>query len=197
MSSLIALNKPFNVISQFSQHEKYDTLKSYIDLPGFYPAGRLDHDSEGLLLLTNEGDLQAKLSHPKYKCSKTYWAQVEGDISKNALLQLETGIDLKQFITQPARAKKIQNPSFLWDRTPPIRERKNIPTSWIELTISEGKNRQVRKMCAAVGFPCLRLIRIAIGDLNLFDLDLKLGDWQFVEPKLAIKAQLKSSRSPR
>lgn len=181
MQSLIALNKPFNVISQFSEHEKYDTLKSYVSCPDFYPAGRLDQDSEGLLLLTNDGKLQSLLSDPKFKLPKTYYAQVEGEISETAILQLQNGVILKEFTTQKALAEKINAPESLWDRNPPIRERKNIPTSWLKLTISEGKNRQVRRMCAATGFPCLRLIRVAIGGLNLFDLDLEVGQWQFID----------------
>lgn len=193
MPSLIALNKPFHVVSQFSEHEAYETLKSYIDCPDFYPAGRLDQDSEGLLLLTNNGKLQSLLSEPKYKLTKTYWAQVEGDLSEMALLQLRKGVKLKEFTTQKAQATKIEAPAFLWERIPPIRERKTIPTSWLEVTISEGKNRQVRKMCAAVGFPCLRLIRVAIGDLNLFDLKLKVGEWQFVDlDRLSLDANFKN-----
>lgn len=192
MKSLIAFNKPFNVMSQFSAHEKHETLKSYIDQPHFYPAGRLDQDSEGLLLLTNEGKLQHQLSDPRFKLAKTYLAQIEGEFTLEAQLKLQNGVQLKEFKTRPAKAKQVEVPDFLWPRNPPIRERKQIPTSWIELTITEGKNRQVRRMCAAVGFPCLRLVRIQIGDLNLFDLRLALGKWQFVE-----KNQLSKKRSGR
>lgn len=177
MRSLIAFNKPYNVITQFSSHEKYQTLKDFISLPRFYPAGRLDTDSEGLLLLTNDGKLQAKISSPKFKLPKTYWVQVEGTITHQAIDKLKRGIQLKDFHTAPAIASIIEEPTCLWQRVPPIRERKTIPTSWLSMTITEGKNRQVRRMCAAVGFPCLRLIRVQIGHYNLFDHNLPLGKW--------------------
>ncbi|OCG06893.1 pseudouridine synthase [Gilliamella sp. wkB178] len=180
MNSLVAFNKPFNVISQFSRHEKYQTLKDFIELPKFYPAGRLDTDSEGLLLLTNDGKLQAKISSPKFKLPKTYWAQVEGLIDKQALDRLTQGVQLKEFHTAPALVKILDEPFNLWLRNPPIRERKTIPTSWISLTITEGKNRQVRRMCATVGFPCLRLIRVQIGRYNLFDHHLHQGEWKVI-----------------
>lgn len=181
-SSLILLNKPFGVISQFSEHEKHTTLKSYVSLPKFYPAGRLDTDSEGLLLLTSDGKLQAKIASPKFKVAKTYWAQVEGLITDQAIHQLQNRVQLKEFITLPAKAHLLSEPTALWERVPPIRERKNIPTSWVSITITEGKNRQVRRMCAAVGFPCLRLIRVQIGNINLFDENIALGDWKFIQP---------------
>jgi len=177
-TSLIAFNKPYGVICQFSQHNNHPTLQQYIELPKFYPAGRLDTDSEGLLLLTNNGRLQAKISSPKFKLPKTYWAQVEGLATSSVIHQLQEGIQLKEFMTQPAKAKIIETPSDLWLRVPPIRERKTIPTSWLSITITEGKNRQVRRMCAAVGLPCLRLVRIQIGELNLFDQQITLGKWQ-------------------
>ena len=177
MHSLIAFNKPFNVTTQFSPHEKYQTLKDFIKLPKFYPAGRLDTDSEGLLLLTNDGKLQAKISSPKFKLPKTYWVQVEGSINQQAIDQLRKGIQLKEFYTAPAIVDFLDEPLLLWKRVPPIRERKTIPTSWISITITEGKNRQVRRMCAAVGFPCLRLIRVQIGKYNLFTHQLPLGEW--------------------
>ena len=180
MSSLIAFNKPFNVVTQFSAHEKYQTLKDYISLPGFYPAGRLDTDSEGLLLLTNDGKLQAKISSPKFKLPKTYWVQVEGLIDRQAIDKLTRGVQLKEFHTAPAIVASLAEPTNLWQRIPPIRERKTIPTSWISITITEGKNRQVRRMCAAVGFPCLRLIRVQIGKYNLFTHQLPLGEWRSV-----------------
>lgn len=182
MTSLIAFNKPFGVICQFSADNIHPTLKNYIDLPDFYPAGRLDTDSEGLLLLTNDGKLQAHIASPKFKLAKTYWVQVEGEITSDAVLQLQKGIALKAFTTAPAKASIINEPLQLWPRNPPIRERKNIPTSWISLTITEGKNRQVRRMCAAVGFPCLRLVRVQIGALNLFDHCLNVGEWKTVMP---------------
>lgn len=182
--SLIAFNKPYGVICQFSEHTTHPTLKQYINLPEFYPAGRLDTDSEGLLLLTNNGKLQAKIASPKFKLAKTYWAQVEGELTDDAINQLQRGVQLKEFKTQPAKAKVIAEPTLLWQRNPPIRERKTIPTSWLCITITEGKNRQVRRMCAAVGFPCLRLIRVQIGNINLFDHHLALGQWQALDQKL-------------
>ncbi|WP_294615694.1 pseudouridine synthase [uncultured Gilliamella sp.] len=180
MNSLVAFNKPFNVISQFSKHEKYQTLKDFIELPKFYPAGRLDTDSEGLLLLTNDGKLQAEISSPKFKLPKTYWAQVEGQITEQAINKLIKGVQLKEFYTAPAKVKILDGTLDLWQRNPPIRARKTIPTSWISLTITEGKNRQVRRMCAAVGFPCLRLIRVQIGKYNLFDHHLQQGKWKAI-----------------
>ncbi|KES14967.1 16S rRNA uridine-516 pseudouridylate synthase, partial [Gilliamella apicola SCGC AB-598-I20] len=155
-------------------------LKDYISLPRFYPAGRLDTDSEGLLLLTNDGQLQAKISSPKFKLPKTYWVQVEGLIDNQAIDKLTRGVQLKEFHTAPAIATYLDEPTNLWQRVPPIRERKTIPTSWITLTITEGKNRQVRRMCAAVGFPCLRLIRVQIGNYNLFTHHLPLGEWRSI-----------------
>ncbi|RKS85872.1 pseudouridine synthase [Orbus hercynius] len=177
VASLIAFNKPFGVICQFSEHEKHPTLKQYIELPEFYPAGRLDTDSEGLLLLTNNGSLQAKIASPRFKLPKTYWAQVEGILTPTAIEQLQNGVQLKEFTTKPAKAKILAEPLALWQRDPPIRERKSVPTSWLSLTITEGKNRQVRRMCAAVGFPCLRLVRVQIGQFNLLANPLALGQW--------------------
>ncbi|WP_392566347.1 pseudouridine synthase [Utexia brackfieldae] len=177
---LIAFNKPYGVVSQFSSHEKHDSLKQYITESGFYPAGRLDTDSEGLLLLTNDGHLQAKIAEPKFKLEKTYWAQVEGLISLPTLERLAQGVELKEFTTAPAKVAMLDEPTCLWLRDPPIRERKSIPTSWLSITIKEGKNRQVRRMCAAVGFPCLRLVRVQIGDFNLFDHGPALGEWNFI-----------------
>ena len=167
-------------MTQFSTHEKYQTLKDYISLPRFYPAGRLDTDSEGLLLLTNDGQLQAKISSPKFKLPKTYWVQVEGLIDNQAIDKLTRGVQLKEFHTAPAIVTFLDEPTNLWQRVPPIRERKTIPTSWITITITEGKNRQVRRMCAAVGFPCLRLIRVQIGNYNLFTHHLPLGEWRSI-----------------
>ncbi len=173
--SLILLNKPYGVISQFSEHEKHVSLADYISEKDFYPAGRLDHDSEGLLILTDEGKIQHCLSHPKHKQPKTYWVQVEGEITDAALAELESGVTLKDGLTLPATAKKIDEPD-LWPRDPPVRYRAAIPTSWCELTISEGKNRQVRRMTAAVGFPTLRLIRYSIGGFTLEG--LSPGEWR-------------------
>lgn len=181
-TELIAFNKPYGVITQFSEHEKHPTLKNYIHLPKFYPAGRLDTDSEGLLLLTSNGRLQAKIAEPKYKLEKTYWAQVEGIITDQAINALREGVALKDIHTAKAVVQLLEEPTQLWVRTPPIRERKAIPTSWVSIRIHEGKNRQVRRMCAHVGFPCLRLVRASIGNLDLFDLALDCGQWQYIEP---------------
>lgn len=173
---LILFNKPYGVICQFSPHEKHKTLKDYIALPGVYAAGRLDTDSEGLLILTDDGRLQHRISHPRYKEFKTYWVQVEGEPDEQALAALRRGVDLGDFITQPAEVRRMDEPAGLWVRTPPIRERKAIPTSWLELKISEGKNRQVRRMTASVGLPTLRLIRYAVGQHTLDG--IAPGVWQ-------------------
>ena len=176
MSRIILFNKPYGVITQFSSDGKHATLKDFIPLPGVYPAGRLDTDSEGLLILTDDGPLQHRISHPRHKLSKTYWVQVEGIPDQAALEQLRHGVDLGDFITKPAEARLIQEPAELWPRTPPVRFRKNIPTTWIELVIQEGKNRQVRRMTAKTGFPTLRLIRWRIGDWALDG--LAPGEWR-------------------
>ena len=168
MAKVIALNKPFGVICQFSGEA--NTLKKYIDIPNIYPIGRLDKDSEGLVILTDNGKLQNKISQPKYNKTKTYVVQVEGLISDNAIIALNNGVQLKDGITKPAIVKLIEEPSWLWNRSPPIRVRKNIPTSWIEISIIEGKNRQIRRMTAIVGFPTLRLIRTSIDQWSLNDL---------------------------
>ncbi len=178
--SLILFNKPYGVISQFSEHEKHTSLAEFIKEKDFYPAGRLDHDSEGLLILTDEGKIQHCLSHPKHKQPKTYWVQVEGEITDEALIELEQGVTLKDGLTLPAKALKMEEPN-LWPRDPPVRYRAEIPTSWCELTITEGKNRQVRRMTASVGFPTLRLIRYSIGEFTLGDFNtdgLSPGEWR-------------------
>jgi len=162
MQQLLLFNKPFGVLSQFTGDIPEATLSHYIKIPGFYAAGRLDKDSEGLLLLTNDGQLQARIADPKYKQQKTYLVQVEGVVSIDALETLRRGVMLKDGKTLPAIAEVIDEPA-LWPRNPPIRERRNIPTTWIELKIKEGKNRQVRRMTAAVGNPTLRLVRAGIG----------------------------------
>ena len=173
---LILFNKPFNVVCQFSPHEKHETLKDFIAIPNVYAAGRLDTDSEGLLILTDDGALQHKLSHPKHKEVKTYWAQVEGAPQDADLAPLRIGIDLGDFVTQPAQANIIAAPHGLWLREPPIRERKAIATTWLEIKISEGKNRQVRRMTAKIGYPTLRLIRYSIGDYTIDGLNV--GEWR-------------------
>ena len=173
---LIRFNKPYGVLSQFTPEGKWRGLKDFITLPGVYVAGRLDADSEGLLLLTDEGPLQARIADPRFKMEKTYLAQVEGIADESALQALSNGVMLNDGMTLPARARAVEPPSNLWDRDPPIRVRQTKPTSWIELSIREGRNRQVRRMTAAVGLPTLRLIRTNIGPYNV--MDLALGTWQ-------------------
>jgi 23S rRNA pseudouridine2457 synthase len=177
---LSAFNKPFGVACKFSPEPGRKTLADYIDVAGVYPAGRLDADSEGLLLLTDDGILQARIAEPKHKIAKVYWVQVEGSPPQSALEPLRKGVDLGDFTTQPAKAALIEEPKNLWPRTPPIRYRAKIPTTWIELTIHEGKNRQVRRMTAKVGFPTLRLIRAAIGKVSVEG--LALGTWREIGP---------------
>lgn len=176
MATLVLFNKPFNVLCQFSESGARKTLADYIDIPGVYPAGRLDRDSEGLVLLTDDGRLQARISHPKFKMEKTYWAQVEGEISDMAVDQLCAGVRLKDGLTLPASARIIDAP--LPPRDPPIRFRQNIPTTWVELKIREGRNRQVRRMTAAVGYPTLRLYRQRIGEWTLDQ--LASGDYSLM-----------------
>jgi 23S rRNA pseudouridine2457 synthase len=177
---LIAFNKPFGVACKFSPEPGRNTLADYIDVTGVYPAGRLDTDSEGLLLLTDDGILQARIAEPKHKIAKVYWAQVEGSPSQTALEPLRKGVNLGDFTTQPAKAALVDEPKGLWPRIPPIRYRAKIPTTWIELTIHEGKNRQVRRMTAKVGFPTLRLIRASIGKVSVEG--LALGTWREIGP---------------
>jgi 23S rRNA pseudouridine2457 synthase len=178
MSRILLFNKPYNVICQFSHDGLHSTLADYIALPDFYPAGRLDTDSEGLLVLTDDGKLQHRITDPEHKLPKTYWVQVEGVPDEAALAQLRHGVSLKDGVTRPAEARLMDEPAGLWPRNPPIRERKNISVSWLELTIREGKNRQVRRMTAAVGYPTLRLIRYRIGEWTLDKLES--GVWREV-----------------
>jgi 23S rRNA pseudouridine2457 synthase len=169
MSSLILLNKPYRVLSQFTDDKGRSNLSDFIDKPGFYPAGRLDFDSEGLLLLTDDGNIQHYIAHPSRKLPKTYWVQVEGLFNPVAIKQLQTGVLLKDGLTKPAKVKHIAEPNT-WNRSPPVRYRKAIPTHWLEISITEGRNRQIRRMTAAVNLPTLRLIRRSIGQWSLEEL---------------------------
>lgn len=182
MARLILLNKPYDVMCQFSGDGSRATLADLVPVAGVYPAGRLDRDSEGLVLLTDDGRLQARIADPAHKMAKTYLAQVEGIPSAEALAALRTGVTLNDGPTLPAGARAVDPPEWLWPRIPPIRERKSVPDSWIELTLREGRNRQVRRMTAAVGLPTLRLIRVAVGDWRLDG--LAPGDWREVAVNL-------------
>lgn len=175
VTRLLCLNKPYGVLSQFTPEGKWQGLKDWIDVPGVYVAGRLDADSEGLLLLTNDGQLQARIADPRYKMEKTYWVQVEGVPDEAALQRLRDGVELNDGTTLPAKARLIAPQPAMWPRNPPIRVRQNIPDCWIELIIREGKNRQVRRMTAAVGHPTLRLVRMAIGPYSIEGLEP--GQW--------------------
>jgi 23S rRNA pseudouridine2457 synthase len=196
MARLIVFNKPFNVLTQFTDPQNRPTLADYLPIRDIYPAGRLDRDSEGLLLLTDDGALQHYIAHPRHKLEKRYWAQVEGIPNERALQQLRAGVQLKDGLTAPARARLIDEPE-VWPRVPPIRYRAAIPTSWLELTITEGRNRQVRRMTAAVGYPTLRLIRAAIGPLTVEG--LAPGEWRELDPSTisAIVPQLRENRTVR
>ncbi|MBI4948698.1 MAG: pseudouridine synthase [Deltaproteobacteria bacterium] len=173
---VILLNKPFNVLSQFTDSEGRATLADYIPHKGVYAAGRLDYDSEGLVVLTNSGSLQHIITDPKGKLPKTYLVQVEGTPNEAALEGLRKGVLLNDGMTRPARVRAVEEPSFIWPRVPPIRFRKSVPTAWIEIVITEGRNRQVRRMTAAVGLPTLRLIRVSVGQWELSG--LKPGEWK-------------------
>ncbi|SMX29927.1 Ribosomal large subunit pseudouridine synthase E [Pelagimonas phthalicica] len=177
--TVILFNKPFGVLSQFTdkgtEGSKRETLSNYIDVPKVYPAGRLDRDSEGLLVLTDDGRLQAKIAHPKFKKPKTYLVQVEGRPSEDQIAALRSGVELKDGMTRPAKTELIDPPD-LWPRTPPVRFRKTVPDAWLKLTITEGRNRQVRRMTAHVGLPCLRLVRWSVGDWTLDG--LAYGAWR-------------------
>lgn len=179
---LIAFNKPFGVICKFSPEPGKRTLADFIKVANVYPAGRLDTDSEGLLLLTDDGALQARIANPRYKLAKVYWTQVEGAPTDEAIAPLRKGVDLGDLFTQPAGARLIEEPANLWARDPPIRYRARIPTAWVEITLREGKNRQVRRMTAKVGFPTLRLVRARIGDVGVES--LPLGEWREIDAGL-------------
>ncbi len=186
MTRIIVFNKPYLVLCQFTDAEGRPTLADYIPLKGIYPAGRLDYDSEGLVVLTNSGRMQFGITDPENKLLKVYWVQVEGEAGEEALDKLRKGVMLKDGLTRPAQVKRIPEPltdtgEALWERTPPIRFRKEIPTSWLELKIIEGRKRQVRRMTAAVGLPTLRLVRYAVGDWRLGK--LKPGEWKEMKPK--------------
>ena len=197
MARLVLFNKPYNVLSQFTDSDEThaqdrENLSDYLSLDKVYPAGRLDRDSEGLLLLTDSGSLQHQIAHPKHNKEKSYWVQVDGDISKDAIQQLRQGVALKDGMTRPAKVRKIKQPD-IWPRNPPVRYRKEIPTSWIELTISEGRNRQVRRMTAAIGFPTLRLIRHRIGKWSLRD--LQPGEYKIIQVQSDSPPRSKSKTS--
>jgi 23S rRNA pseudouridine2457 synthase len=178
MAGVILVNKPYGVLCQFTSADGRPTLKDFVDIPGVYPAGRLDADSEGLVVLTEDGALQARIADPRHKLEKRYWVQVEGTVTRAALRTLRTGVSLRDGVTRPAAARLIGEPARLWLRDPPIRTRRQIPTAWIELRLTEGRNRQVRRMTAAVGLPTLRLIRFRVGPWDLGD--LAPGQWQRV-----------------
>lgn len=183
---LVLLNKPFQVLSQFTDGDGRETLADYVDTAGVYPAGRLDRDSEGLLLMTDDGRLQARIAEPKRKLAKRYWVQVEGDATPAQLARLEAGVHLKDGSARAQAARRINEPEGLWPREPPIRERRSIPTSWLEIVLEEGRNRQVRRMTAAIGLPTLRLIRHRIGPWSLAD--LRPGESRSISNELAWRA---------
>jgi len=194
MSRLILLNKPYGVLCQFSRDGDRPCLKDCVSVPGVYPAGRLDTDSEGLLLLTDDGRLQHRIADPRHKQPKTYLAQVEGEVTEAAVDALARGVDLGDFRTRPCEARIVAEPDWLWPRDPPVRFRKAIPTRWVELVLREGKNRQVRRMTARVGFPTLRLVRTAIGPWRLDG--LAPGQWREVPATLPMGGQ-HAGRRPR
>ena len=183
---LLLLNKPFGVLCQFTREGERATLADFVRVPGVYPAGRLDADSEGLVALTDDGALQAAIADPRHELEKVYWVQVEGEPREAQLEQLRRGVVLREGTTRPAGARAIEEPAALWPRVPPVRFRKAIPTAWIELRLREGRNRQVRRMTAAAGLPTLRLVRFAIGPWTLHD--LAPGEWREAEPRLPAAA---------
>ena len=179
MAQLILFNKPYGVLSQFTDRDSRSTLANYIPIKKCYPAGRLDKDSEGLLLLTGDGKLQNTITHPRKKMPKYYWVQIEGEISKQALQTLQSGVELNDGMTSPAEIRCVAQPGNLWPRNPPIRVRKSIPTQWLEMVIREGRNRQIRRMTAAVGCPTLRLVRFKIGPWELGQ--LSSGEFKIID----------------
>jgi 23S rRNA pseudouridine2457 synthase len=179
---LIALNKPYGVLCQFSPSGVRPTLADLLAVPAVYPAGRLDLDSEGLVLLTDDGRLQNRIAAPRNKMDKRYWVQVEGEPDEATCARLQQGVRVGDYVSRPKRAQRIVPPASLWPRDPPIRVRRNIPTAWMEIVLTEGKNRQVRRTTAAVGYPTLRLIRAAIGPIDLVELDLAPGRWVQLDP---------------
>ncbi len=200
VSNIIIFNKPFRVLSQFTDEQARATLADFIDDQGYYAAGRLDYDSEGLLLLTNDGKVQQHIANPRYKMPKTYWVQVEGTPSQRQLKALQSGIELKDGWTKPAKVHLLaeeQVQTSLWPRNPPIRERQNIATSWLSLTISEGRNRQVRRMTAAVDLPTLRLVRVAIGHWRLDNLQPGERRYDQLHLPKQVKPVTKGQRSRR
>ncbi|PHS70242.1 MAG: pseudouridine synthase [Methylophaga sp.] len=190
MSKLIIVNKPYNVLTQFTDDAGRQTLKDFVNVANVYPAGRLDRDSEGLVLLTDSGQLQHLITDPAHKLEKTYWVQIENIPDESALENLRQGIELKDGFTRPAKARLISPPD-IWPRDPPIRQRQSIPTQWLELKITEGKNRQIRRMTAAIGHPTLRLIRYAIGPWTIND--LTSGQWRQVSVSTSMLAMIKSA----
>lgn len=176
MARILLLNKPYGVLCQFTDTQGRPTLADLVDVAGVYPAGRLDRDSEGLVVLTDDGALQARITGPRHKLPKTYWVQVEGDPQSTDLAPLRSGITLRDGPTRPGRVRRIRAPDELWPREPPVRFRRSIPTSWLELMLTEGRNRQVRRMTAAIGFPTLRLIRYSIGEWTIDG--LRPGQWR-------------------
>ena len=192
----LLFHKPYGVLTQFTDSDGRRTLKDYVTVPSVYPVGRLDYDSEGLLLLTADGPLQHRLSYPRFDHPKTYWVQVERVPSADSLAQLATGVEIQDYRTKPAQVRLFdREPAPLAPRDPPVRFRKTVPTAWLELTISEGKNRQIRHMTAAIGHPTLRLIRVAIGDLTLGN--LKPGDWRelTIDERIGLEAEARRKRS--
>lgn len=194
---VLLLNKPFGVICQFSPSPGHATLASCIDAPGLYPAGRLDADSEGLVVLTKDGTLQHRITTPGWGLEKVYWSQVEGTPGDEAIAALQHGIDLGDYVTRPAMARRIDEPSELWSRMPPIRYRANVPTGWLEIRLHEGKNRQVRRMTARVGYPTLRLIRVAVGPWLLEGLRPGESRWADVPSSVWRSRESERIRPPR